>query len=283
MALRTVVRTSPNVALASGELYPNGVDVSPANPDIQATVRPLGWLFHQSAGYPTVRVGTHKIDIAHPSGQSIHFTPVRLAENLQPRDQGASGPPAMIDMTNGGDTADIADLPGSEYLDGEGKLPAWAGNQNRGPYLADGTGAPVSDGTPRYGGNVARDMGDRDPERFVTKAFYDRLLVNPNVVLRDNFQQDPVITSIWAIFVVGGIGLLAGNIERAFRSRAGRGRGVAASAGAAPAAAAEGTLKTAEVATAPVVAAAEKTAEAAQKVVTETEKIAENATGEVTA
>lgn len=232
--------SSPNVSLASGEMYPNGVDVSPANPDVQRTVRPGGWMFKPSPGYPTIRVGVHKLDMAHPQGQSIHFTPVRLAEDVQPAHDTRSGPPVMVDAANASKTADIADLPGSEYLDGEGRLPAYMAEQNRGPYLMDSQGHVTAGDVPRHGGNTALDMGDRDPERFLTRRFYDRLLVNPNAVLKENFRDDPVITSIWAILVVGAGGLLVGNIERAFQGR-NRGRGVAAAATSVPAAAASGT------------------------------------------
>lgn len=269
MPIRTPRRALVNVALASGELYPNGVDISPPNADIQATVRPSGWLFRPSPGYPTVRPGPHKIDLAHPQGNSIHFTPLRTAENLSP----GSGMPAMVDVANASKTVDLADMAGSEYLDDEGKLPAYLAAGNAGPYLADSSGAPVSDGMIRHGGNVGRDMGDREPERFLTVAWYDRFFRNPNMVLRDELQKDPVVTTIWAIVVVGGLGMLAGNLERAFRGH--RGRGVAATTGAVPAVAAEATTTTAKDATVTVIKAAEQSVKASETVVKEAEKAVE--------
>lgn len=266
---------SPNVAIPSGDLFPNGVDQSPANPDIQASVRPMGWLFRSTPGYPGVRVGPHKIDLAHPQGQSIHFVPTRYAENLEVSANAGSGPPAMVDVANASKTTDLADLPGSEFLDDEGKLPGYMGRENRGIYLGDSSGAPVSDGVPRHGGNVGRDMGDRDPERFVSTAFYDRLLHNPNVVLRENLRDDPVATTIWAVVLVGFVGMLANNAERAFRGR--RGRGVAATAGAAPAVAAEASTKTVVQSAETVAQAAEKSVEASAAVVKEAEKTVEKA------
>lgn len=227
------ITAAPNVAFASGEIYPNGVDMSPANPDLQATVRPGGWLFRPSPGYAGVRVGNHKIDLAHPQGNGIHFTPQRFAENLT-----APGVPGMIDKGN--DHADVADLPGSEYLDGQGRLPAYLAESNAGPYLADSSGPRVGD-VQRHGGNVPRDLGARDSvtRDVTTRAFYDRLAMNPNVVLRQEWQKDPVVTTVWAVIVVGGLSMLAHNIERSLRGR-GRGRGVAAVA-AVPAAATAGT------------------------------------------
>lgn len=270
MPIRTPRRVAANVAIAQGEIYPNGVDLSPANPDIQATVRPMGWLFQQSPGYPTVRQGPHKIDLAHPSGQSIHFTPVRLAEDLSQQST-ESGPPAMIDVARASQTTDLADVPGSEFLDDEGRLPAWQAAGNMGPYLADSSGAPVSDGVPRHGGNVGRDMGDREPERFLTAAWYDRLFRNPNVVLRDELRNDPVVTTIWAVIVVGAVGMFAGNVERALRGR--RGRGVAATAGAVPAVAAEASTTTVKESATTVIKAAEESVKASEEVVKEAEKV----------
>lgn len=280
MAIRTPRRVATNVAIAQGEIRPNGVDISPANPDIQATVRPLGWMFRPSAGYPTVRTGPHRIDAAHPQGNSIHFTPLLLAEDLS-KQGAATGPPAMVDVAKAGETADLANVPGSEYLDGEGKLPGYLAAGNYGPYLADSSGAPTSDGTIRHGGNVGRDMGDRDPERFLTVAWYDRLFRNPNMVLREDFRTDPVVTTIWAIVVVGGIGMLAGNLERAFKGRGG-GRGVAATAGATPAVAASATTETAKDATVTVIKAAEESVKASETVVKEAEKAVEKTADVVT-
>lgn len=244
MAIQTPRRgNSPNVALASGELYPNGVDISQANPDIQATVRPGGWLFKPTPGYPSVRIGTHKIDLSHPQGQSIHFTPLRLAEDPTPSHQTASGPPVMVDAAKASQTTDLADVPGSEYLDDEGKLPGYLAAQNRGPYMSDSEGWVHPGDVPRHGGNTPRDMGDRDVSHLASRAFYDRLAKNPNLVLREEWRHDPVITTLWAVVVVGGAAMLFGNIEKAFRGR-NRPRGVAATVGAAPAAAAAGTGST---------------------------------------
>lgn len=263
------------MSIASGELYPNGVDISPPSPDIQATVRPLGWLFQPSAGYPSVRVGAHAIDSADPQGNSIHFTPVKLAEDIRPSRSTASGVPAMVDVAKGGDTADLANLPGSEYLDGSGNMPSALAEANHGPYLADSSGASVSDGTPRYGGNVARNMGDRGADQVLTRAFYDRLLMNPNVVLREEWKASPVVTVVWAIAVIGAAGLVVGNIERAFRGS--RGRGVAGTAAAAPAASAAAAAGTVTAVTKPVVQTAEESVKAAEDTVKAAEKAAADA------
>lgn len=276
-----MLRHSPNVAIPSGDLFPNGIDVNLANPDVQATVRPMGWLFRPSAGYPTVRTGTHRIDLNHPQGNSIHFTPARFAEDLLHATPGG-GPPAMVDVARAGDTADIADIPGSEYLDGEGKLPGALAAENRGPYVADSSG-PAAGDVVRHGGNVRRDMGDRDPGRPNTTAFYDRLAVNPVSMLRTEWQTNPLVAVLWGAALVAGGAMLVGNVERSYRGRS-RGRGVAATAGAAPAAAAEGTGKSAAQATEAastaveaVATAAEKTVEAAGEAVEKTGEAVANA------
>ena len=231
--------SSPNVAIAQGDIYPNGVDVSPALPEVQATVRPVGWLFRSSAGFSTIRPGKHKIDTSHPQGNGIHFTPLRLAEDLS-QQATPGGPPAMVDPASASKTVDINDVPGSEFLDDDGKLPAWMAAQNRGPYLTDDPNrAPGA--TPQSGGTTIRDMGDRSPTRPLTRAFYG-LTQNPAGMLRQEWAENPVVALLWAGAILGGVFMLSDNIERAFRSR--RGRGVAATAGAAPAAAAAGTTKT---------------------------------------
>lgn len=240
MSVRSRRVQSPNVAIASGSIYPNGVDVGPANADVQATVRPGGWLFHPSAGYETIRVGRTSIDLAHPNGTGIHFTPMRFAENVA-RQHDIGGPPALIDPAHAMDITDVADIPGSEYLDGEGKLPAYAAAQNAGPYLSDAPFSPMPGTTPAHGGNTLRDMGDRNPTRPLTRAFYG-LTTNPAAMLRAEWQQSPGIAVVWALGVLGIVYMLTENVERQFRGR--RGRGVAATAGAAPAAAAAGTGKT---------------------------------------
>lgn len=229
--------STPNVAIPSGDLFPNGVDISPANPDIQATVRPVGWMFRPSAGFSTVSPGKHQLDTGHPHGSGIHFTPLRFAEDMT-KQFAAGGPPAMVDPVKAGDHVDINDIPGSEFLDGEGKLPAWMVAQNRGMYLTDGTDGAAPGAVPMHGGNTLRDMGDRTAFRPVTRAFYG-LTQNPAGVLKKEWAESPIIAVAWGGALLGAIYLLGSNIEREFRGR--RGRGVAASAGAAPAAAAAGT------------------------------------------
>jgi hypothetical protein len=257
---------TPNVAIASGDLYPDGVDVHAANPALQATVRPLGWLFRPSPGYPTVRQGNHKIDLAHPQGNSLHFTPLRFAEDLNPAHAVGGGPPALVDTVKGGDMIDLADLPGSEYLDGEGKMPGALAASNYGPYIGDGGGPAPTGDVQRHGGNVRRDMGDREAHRPNTQAFYDRLALNPVAMLRVEWQKNPLVAVLWGGALVAVGSLLVGNIERSFQGR-NRGRGVAATAGAAPAAAAEGTGRTVNTSAKAASSAVEAVAEAAEKTV----------------
>lgn len=232
MALRTPrAHRSPNVAISSGDVYPNGVDISPANPDIQATVRPFGWLFRPSAGYETVRVGAHRLDIAHPHGQGIDFTPLRLAEDITKG--GQSGPPMMVDPATSSRHADVADIPGSEYLDDEGKVPGWMAAENRGMYLADAGGVPDGGASLHHGNRVLRDMGDRDPLRPLTRAAHG-YLVNPAGAFREDWRENPLMAVGAAAAIVGVLYMVASNFERSYRSR--RGRSVAGAAGAVPAA-----------------------------------------------
>src|SRR4051794_3629937 len=194
MALRR--GSSPNVSLASGDLFPNGVGLNPANPDVQATVRPFGWLFRPSAGFNSVAVGAHRLDIGHPHGQGIDFSPVRLAEDLSRDPRGPEGPPLLVEPgkpgTYPGDRVDLADVPGSEYLDGEGRLPADLADENRGMYLADREGGPPpGSGRLHEGLRSVPDMGDRDPFRPLTReaAGY---LHNPVGMFRSEWHDDPV-------------------------------------------------------------------------------------------
>jgi hypothetical protein len=144
-----------------------------------------------------------------------------------------------VNPATASDIADIADLPGSEYLDDEGKLPGYLASQNRGPYLADDpTRSPT--GQAASGGTTLRDMGDRNPLRPLTRGFYG-LAQNPVGMLRAEWQDSPGIAVLWAAGLLGVVYMLTNNVERSFRSR--RGRGLAATVGAAPAAAAAGTGK----------------------------------------
>jgi hypothetical protein len=221
-----------NVAVPSGDLYPNGLPVIPARPDVQATVRPVGWFFRPSLGFQTVRPGAHRLQPAHHGG-GIHFTPHRFAEDIG-QYAGPGGLPLMVDKATAVHHADIADLPGSDRLDDEGKLTADAVHANEGPYMAEGTDAPRAGDIPHESIRTLADMGDRLPGRPITRAFHGYLR-NPADAFREDYAANPLVAVAVAGGIVGIGYVLVRDFERQYRSR--RGRGVAAGAAAAPAAA----------------------------------------------
>lgn len=220
--------TGPNVEIAQGTIYPSGVDSSPANPVIQATVRPQGSMFKTSPGYDTVRRGAHRMQ--NPTRFGIHFTPIQLAEDVV-------GGTSLVDADAFTKNADVADLPLSEYLDGDGKLPDEMIRKNQGVKLADGaSGAPVG-GLPHPETRMAVDMGDRDPDRPLTRAHLDAYFKNPVNAFNDDYAQNPWMALLFAGAIVAVVGMVAKDFEGAYSRR--RGSGVVSGAVAAPAAGVE--------------------------------------------
>lgn len=218
---------SPNVEVPQGTIYPNGVDSSPANPVIQATVRPLGSMFRTSPGYETVRKGAHRMQA--PTRFGIHFAPIQLAEDT------TSGT-ALVDKADFTKNADVADLPHSEDLDSNGRLPDSAARTNSGVKLADSSGAPVG-GLPHPETRMAIDMGDRDPGRPLTRAHLGSYFKNPVNAFNDDYKQNPFM----AILVAGGLVGLVYMVTKDFEGAYGRrsGSSTVSKVGAAPAAAVE--------------------------------------------
>lgn len=221
-----------NVAVASGDLYPNGIKVVPPNPNVQATVRPQGTFFHKSVGYETIRPGNSAFDHNH-HGLGIHFTPMRFAEDVGEFDS----LPLLVDATTAADHADIAELPGSEMLGPHGELDDATVNSNGGVKIAEsGDAAAPASHVLHKGNRTLLDMGDREPGRPLTRDFHG-LLRNPVGVFKSEYQEDPTV-AVAAAGVIVGVGYfllreLEGNFRRRTRS-AGSGGGV--SSVAAPAA-----------------------------------------------
>lgn len=235
MGLRNV-----NVAIPSGDIYPNGIPLKTANPDVQATVRPEGSFFRQSVGYASIRPGRHRYQ-DNNTGLGIHFTPHRFAEDIGE----FNSLPLLVDSETAASHADIAELPGSERLDDAGKLTASDGNAGGGVKLAEGTrAAPVGSDELHAGNRTARDMGDREPGRPYTREFYG-LLRNPADAFQVKYSENPVVAIGIAGAIVGAVYFLTREFETAYRSRsrtaatAGGVTGAAAPVAAAPAAAAD--------------------------------------------
>lgn len=225
-------RGSGNVAIASGDLFPDGIPVVAANPDVQATVRPAGWMFRKSAGFETVRPGRTRFqDGFH--GLGIHFTPHRYAEDIG--QYGKGGLPLLVDKDASWHHADIADLPGSDRLDDEGKLTAQDAATNAGPKLSEGRDFPTGSADVRESEKLPRDMGDRERGRPMTREFYERAFRNPAGLFREEYSRDPLKSVAIAGAIVGVVYMVSRDFERAYRRR--RGSTVVGAVAAAPAAA----------------------------------------------
>lgn len=225
------LRRGPNVAIPSGDLYPNGLRLVPANPNVQATVRPEGSFFQKSAGYETIRAGRNRFQDAY-KGMGIHFTPHRFAEDVGQFDT----LPLMVDAQTAVLHADIADLPGSGRLDDEGKLTAADSAANKGVKLAESSdAAPVGGSGLHRGSHTVKDMGDREPGRPLTARFHG-LLVNPADAFQEEYSKNPLVAIGAAGVLVGLVYYVGREFERNYRSRSNSGSGT--SGAAAPIAAA---------------------------------------------
>lgn len=229
---------TPNVAVPSGALYPNGVEFDPPDPSVQATTRPEGAIFRSSPGYSSIRPGRFRLAPGHPHGPGIHFTPQRFAEDVG--ELGPGGYPLMVDKARAADFADVADLPGSERLDDNGAISASDAAQNRGVKLSEGTDSPTGGADVRESEKTIPDMGDRSPGRPFTRSFWNATLHNPINVFQDEYRSNPVMAIGLAGVFVGLAYALGTEFERAWTRRS-SGRGAVGAAGTAPAAAVEST------------------------------------------
>lgn len=242
----------PNVAIPSGALFPNGVGIAVIDPAVQATTHRPGSFFQKSPGYQSVRPGRHRLQKGY-RGIGINFTPHRFAEDLGQKDL-----PLMVDEDTASRHADIAELPGSERLDDEGKTTA----QEDRILVATKGDAEVAAGTVEERHAHTMDVsGVRDHGKEIVR-FSRGLLKNPVTFLSDEYQKTPVKAVVLAALITGAVFAFAGEIERNYNRRR---RGRAFAAGAVGGAVVETTGdKTAEVVETPG-KAAEAVGDAVQK------------------
>ncbi len=273
MSLTTKSNSRTTVAIPSGAVYPDGLAITEPDPAIQASVRPEGSFFVKSVGYETIRPG--RSDFQHNKGGGIHFTVLRMAENVAT----PATLPVMVDVTTAPDHADIADIPGSENLDSAGQL----SNQEERILLGESDrAAPVGGAVRHRGTKTLPDMGDREPHRPLSQVFHG--MADPVELFRGEYRKNPLVAVAAAGAVIGVVYMVARDFERSYRSRsaaASRGGGVvtdAAPVAAAPAAAADTsgnvTVKAADAAAAVV----ETAAEAAETVVETAAEVVETVT-----
>lgn len=233
-----------NVAIPQGDVYPNGVPLGQTNLEVQRTVHVPGTFFQKSPGFASIRTGRHRLQKQFRTG--IHFVPHRFAEDV-----GTSERPLMVDPKEVGD---IADLPGSERLDDDGKTTA----QEDRILLAEDETIEVA------GKSVARrhaQTQDLWGIRNVDDEFkrYGRGLVrNPVEFLSDEFGRTPLKAVVMATAIVGVVYVISRDFERSINRRKRRST-VAATAVAVPAA-------TVETAGTTVAQAAEAVSEGAEAV-----------------
>lgn len=209
-----------NASIPQGDIYPNGLELDAPDRVVQTTTHVGGSFFKSSPGVPTIRSGRHRLQ-KNFHGLGIHFTPLRFAEDL-----GAAGLPLLIDERTPGD---VADLPGSERLDDEGKTTA----DDR-VYLAEEGAAETSNES--VGARHAH-TADLDGIRTETTRFARGLLRNPVDFLSDEYKKTPTKAVLMAAAICSGVYLLAREFEQSYNRRKRRSNSVAA----APAAAVEGT------------------------------------------
>lgn len=255
-----------NVAIPSGAVYPDGLDLTTADPAVQASVRPEGSYFARSVGFATIRPGRTKFQHAH--GMGIHFTPQRYAEDLALPDT----LPLMVDSTTAPDHADVADIPGSENLTMDGEIhPADAATGGGILMSEPNKMAPVAGNVQHRGLKTLPDMGDREPHRPLTQIFHG--LAHPSELFKAEYAKNPIVAIAGAALAVGIAWSIGRDFERSYRSRersassGGGASSAAAPVAAAPAAAIDTTGNTVEAVADTAVEAAETVADAAGAVV----------------
>lgn len=219
-----------HIAIPQGDIYPMGVARVEPDPSVQSTVHVGGSFFQESPGFETIRPGRHRIQKGY-RGFGIHFTPHRFAEDI-----GQAGLPLVVD-SDAVDAADIAELPGSERLDDEGK----ATREEDRILLAETGDAKVASGTveERHAHTV-----DLDGVRTESRRWTTGLLRNPVDFLSDEFERTPIKAVLIAGGIVSAVYVISRDFERSYGRRKRR-----AGLAAAPAA----TVETAGTTTAKVV------------------------------
>lgn len=175
------------MTIPAGMLHPAGLRDTTVNPDVQATARPPGVTLRPSPGYNTVREGKNQFQGKGPSGG---FRPMEFAEDV-----GGTG--AALSVIPG----DISSIPNS------GELPPADAVIVADRKLKPGFARWLHDGS-----DTLPDMGDRTKDRPLSKSFWANL--NPTSVLRQEYQQSPVLSVAMGAGLVYVVYLLASEFER---------------------------------------------------------------------
>jgi hypothetical protein len=224
------------VAIPQGTIYPDGLPLIAPDPGAQATVRPEGWFFRQSAGYHTIRPGGNRYD-PNFFGPGIGFTPMRFAEDISAYDTGKGLPP-IVSQDDAFLHADISEIPGSGMLDSSGRISSADDVQaNQGIFVGQGKRTPHHDGVsdihlPLFTGH---DEGDREPGRPLTRMKWAQVLSNPLGAFREEYRHHPITAVGVAAAGITLAYMIGRDFENSYERRRGRGA-VGAAAGAAPAA-----------------------------------------------
>jgi hypothetical protein len=216
MALRGA--PSPIVAIPSGDLFPSGIRDRIPDVGVQSTVRPPGWLFRSSVGFPTVRPGKNGFQDAS-GGLGIGFTPMHYAEDITQEGE-HHGIPALVDQSR--IPGDVTEIPGSEYLGVDGMMSATDVAQNKGPYHGRDNSLPSDDGRSAYGHdphNTLPDMGDRNPNRPLTRAYWMGFAKNPTTMFRAEWQDHPITAIATAAVGIGLAYVIGSDFERIWARR----------------------------------------------------------------
>jgi hypothetical protein len=223
---------SARVAIPQGDLYPSGIPVVVPNDNIQSTVRPEGSFFLQSSGYHTIRPGSKRFQDGF-RGPGIGFTPLRYAENVAQLDD----LPALVDQDDAMLHADIAEIPGSNVLDDRGQISEAAFDAGYGTKHGNSDKTfPHHDGVSHPHGALMTtpDMGDRRPDRPLTRQWLQGVLHDPLSAFQEEYRTHP-ITAI--VVAASGISLaywIGREFDSQYGSRGGN-AGAAAPAGVATA------------------------------------------------
>lgn len=202
--------------IPQGMLAPSGLEPTVVNPNAQMTTRPFGTLLPPSPGYDSVRAGKNIFQRGVPSGG---FRPMTFAEDV-----GGTG--AAISITPGDTTAEEV----TEWLpESPDSLP------NGAMVISDRVAEPGFASNLHEGYNTIPDMGDRTAARPLSRGLAG--LRNPVALIRKDWAEDPAITLLGCSMIVILIAMIENDLKRAYRSN--RGRGLASSATAVPAAGAE--------------------------------------------
>lgn len=265
-----------SVAIPSGAVYPDGLDITTPDPTVQSSVRPEGTYFRRSVGYATIRPGRTRFQ--DNKGRGIHFTPRRFAENVD----NPQRLPLMVDATTAADHADIADIPGSENLTMDGQIHPASQASGQTVLMSEPADGPPSSTGKHMGLKTLPDMGDREPHRPLSQIFHG--LSHPVELFKGEYSKDPLIALGGAALITAIAWSIGRDFERSYRTRersASSGGGIsgtAAPVAAAPAAVVDTAGNTVEKAAETAVEAVETVAEAAGNVVETAAETVENVT-----